>query len=232
MDVDGQFGAFVSRAYARISVANAMGHAERLERWLRPPNLVVGIQPVAPVVNNVGGAAVVDDEEGEVVELEMGVVGVDGVAAGLIDFDVEMIQGGELYRRPSINRSPVPSAHRANMLSGEQDLLVVRSFDEKNIEQLVSTPARGSMWNANYFFDDTDPRSFTEELSETEYLGGQLQSISIHDQVVDLAEKLNSLPELPEEWIVPSRALIERFLDLQRPRLDSKMLECCKMDGN
>ena len=38
-DVDGQFGAFISRAYARISVANAVGHAQRLERRLRPPNL-------------------------------------------------------------------------------------------------------------------------------------------------------------------------------------------------
>jgi len=66
-----------------------VGHAQRLERWLRPPNLVAGIQPVAPVVNNVGGAAVVDDEVEGAVEFEMGVVEVYDVAAGL----VEMISG-------------------------------------------------------------------------------------------------------------------------------------------
>jgi hypothetical protein len=35
-----------------------------------------------------------DEEEDEVVEVEMGVVGFAAVAAGLIDFDYEMIQRG------------------------------------------------------------------------------------------------------------------------------------------
>jgi hypothetical protein len=36
VDVDGLYGAFISRAYARIAVAVAMGNCQRLEQWLSP----------------------------------------------------------------------------------------------------------------------------------------------------------------------------------------------------
>ena len=85
-----------------------MGNAQRLERWLRTPNLVAGIQAIAPAV---APAMINLDVAGMVLtrtrrrmnrrtmlwEVEMGVVGFAAVAAGLIDFDYEMIQrAGEL----------------------------------------------------------------------------------------------------------------------------------------
>jgi hypothetical protein len=36
VDVDGLYGAFISRAYARIAVAVARGNCQRLEQWLSP----------------------------------------------------------------------------------------------------------------------------------------------------------------------------------------------------
>jgi hypothetical protein len=103
VDVDGQFGAFITRAFARVSVAVAVGNAQRLELWLRTPNLVAGIQAIAPAA----AAAMInldvadmdadedeaeDEEEGEVVKVEMGVVGFAAVAAGLIDFFLDLIR--------------------------------------------------------------------------------------------------------------------------------------------
>jgi hypothetical protein len=108
----------------------------------------------------------------------------------------------------------------------------IPAFDEESIQRMEPTSSRAPVWNANEFVDGIEPTTCSfEELSGTDDLGNQLQSISVHDQVMDLAEKLNSLPELSTEWVAPSRALIERFLDLQRPRLDTKMLECFRMDG-
>jgi len=62
VDVDGQYGAYISRAYARIAVAVEKGNAERLLRWLQP----LQTEPVlrvaaAPVIN----VEEVDEDEEE-----------------------------------------------------------------------------------------------------------------------------------------------------------------------
>jgi hypothetical protein len=50
VDVDGLYGAFISRAYARLSVAIAVGNCQRLEQWLlllqTEPVLLVAAAPV------------------------------------------------------------------------------------------------------------------------------------------------------------------------------------------
>ena len=80
-DVDGLFGAYMTRAYARVSVAVAVGNGQRLERWLagtRPSVLAVRARE-APLVLGMDVGAVMgaagdaedradDGEEAEVLE--------------------------------------------------------------------------------------------------------------------------------------------------------------------
>lgn len=93
------------------------------------------------------------------------------------------------------------------------------------------------VWSAN---DDLDGLSSTfaalrarangggDEASEGPSPAGQ----SLHDEIDDFVSKLDSTePDLPTEWNGAARTLLQRFLDLRRPRLDPKMMECFKMDG-
>lgn len=100
---------------------------------------------------------------------------------------------------------------------------------------IAASAATVAVWNANDILEGVEdivlsgPSGDADEDSDTSTL--QNTPTSLHDQVADLAKKFESALDLPKEWLDPSRALLERFLDLQRPRLDPKMMECFQMNG-
>lgn len=83
VDVDGLYGAFISRAYARIAVAVAMGNCQRLEQWLSPLQTEAVLR-VAEAPMDEGGEEEEEDvdevadevvaEEDEVVAEEIGMI--------------------------------------------------------------------------------------------------------------------------------------------------------------
>jgi hypothetical protein len=69
VDVDGRFGAFMTRAYALLSVAVAAGNTQRLEAWMQPkysPDFpVMAVDPVAAAIMDDGLGNEERDEEDE-----------------------------------------------------------------------------------------------------------------------------------------------------------------------
>ncbi|KAI9019894.1 hypothetical protein DFJ74DRAFT_141543 [Hyaloraphidium curvatum] len=84
-----------------------------------------------------------------------------------------------------------------------------------------------AVWNANDFFSEVSAGGQADE----EEAGPSAAPSTLHDAVDELATKMAAASiEARKDLLGPAKGLIERFLDLQRPRLDPKMIDLLMVD--